>query len=98
MKSLVFALCLLAVAAAACGKKSAPDTSKYEAICTRVAECDAQVKVQPNGRELCLKGMVVLEQKWPAKVPEMEACLKETACEQMSLGTCMGKVGQGMSN
>lgn len=81
---------------ATCDGKKKADPEAYAGLCKEVAQCDALVKAQPNGEDLCKKSMAVLEEKFPDKVPEMESCIKSQPCEEKNIATCMTKVAQGI--
>ena len=89
-------LLLLVPALMACDGKKKPDPETYAALCQEVVQCDPLVKAQPNGEDLCKRSMAVLEEKFPAKVPEMESCIKAQPCEEKNIATCMTKVAQGV--
>ena len=83
--------------AVSCGKKEEPDVEQFAEMCARAAECDAQVKAQPNGLEICKKSMGLLMKKYPAKVPDMRKCVTETKCEELSIGNCMAEMAKGLT-
>jgi len=78
-----------------CGGGSKSDPGKYREFCAEVEKCDPQVKAQPNGMELCTKFMAGIEDKYPAKVPDVQACAKAMTCGEMKLMECIIKAGQG---
>lgn len=82
-----------------CGKKEETDLKKFTAMCERAAQCDQQVKAQgPKGIEICEKSMGLLEKKYPAKVPDMQTCVMNTKCEELSIGNCMAEMAKGLTN
>lgn len=92
VSALVFSLAL------ACGKKEdKADIEQFADMCARAAECDAQVKAQPNGVEICKKSMGLLMEKYPAKVPDMRKCVMDAKCEELSIGACMTEMAQGLT-
>ena len=92
----IFLIPALIIVLGTCGGKAKPDAEAYAALCKEVAQCDPLVKAQPNGEDLCKKSMAVLEEKFPAKVAEMEGCIKSQPCEEKNIATCMTKVAQGI--
>lgn len=91
---------------AQCGGKK--DLSKYDATCKKVLKCDKsmseiqnnpQLPADVNLEEQCQKSLVTLEQKAPDALPKVQACIENTACEELNFATCLATAqGELMKN
>lgn len=88
---------VLALTLSCGGKKEEADVEQFADMCQRAAQCDAQVKAQPNGEEICKKSMGLLLTKYPAKVDDMRKCVVDTPCEELSIGNCMAEMAKGLT-
>jgi len=91
LKSIVLMVSFFSVILISCGKKKEPDFSKYAESCAKVVQCDAQFKALPDAQNSCQKFLGTLNEKLPAVVPQIEECIKSTACEELTLQQCGAK-------
>ncbi len=94
--NLYFTLPVLIVAAvltADC-KKNKPDPAKYADYCAEVVRCDAQLKAQAMGQELCQKMFATVEEKLPALLDAFKGCLDAQPCDKKSVSACMSSTVQ----
>jgi hypothetical protein len=93
---LTLAALTLAVILPACKQESKPDASKYAELCAEVARCDKKIGQIPNGEQACGQMMAGIEEKYPAKLPELTACITSQSCETKDVSVCFAQVVQAM--
>lgn len=84
-----------ALTLASCGK-SEPDLSKFAESCNKVAKCDPQLSAIPEPQKSCQKLLAQIEARLPDAIAPIQECIKNTACEELSLQACGSEHLQGM--